>query len=81
MTDVGVVRSEVLEKYRELCRKISHEPNASFVRNWGGATSKSFYLDLIFRGNDKLNFSNRFCDRDVILLSSALEGREQVRLG
>jgi hypothetical protein len=35
--------------------------------------AKSFYLDLIFRGNDKLNFANRFSDRDLILLVSALE--------
>jgi hypothetical protein len=45
------------------------------VRNFSNLTAKSFYLDLVFRGNDKLNFANRFTDRDVILLSSALEGQ------
>jgi hypothetical protein len=68
----------VLEKYKELCRKINHEPNTSFVRNFAALPAKSFYLDLLFRGNDKLNFANRFTDRDLILLTSALEGHEKV---
>ena len=74
MADVQVVRGEVLDKYRQLCGKINHTPNASFVRTFGNATVKSFYLDLVFRGNEKLHFGNRFTDRDIILLSSALEG-------
>ena len=61
-----------------MCRKISHEPNSSFVRNFAAVPAKSFYLDLIFRGNDKLNFANRFSDRDLILLVSALESHEKV---
>ena len=73
MTDIAVVRTEILEKYRELCNKINHTPNTSFVRTFGNSTAKSFYLDLTFRGNDKLHFGNRFTDRDIILLSSALE--------
>ena len=48
------------------------------MRNFSNLAAKSFYLDLVFRGNDKLNFANRFTDRDVILLSSALEGQEKV---
>jgi hypothetical protein len=48
------------------------------VRSLSSTPTKSFYLDLIFRGNDKLNFNNRFTDRDIILLSSALEGQEKV---
>jgi hypothetical protein len=78
MSDIGVVRGEVLEKYKELCRKINHEPNSSFTRNFAAVPAKSFYLDLVFRGNDKLNFANRFSDRDLILLASALEGHEKV---
>ena len=74
MSDIATVRAEVIEKYKELCGKINHTPNTSFVRTFSNATVKSFYLDLVFRGNDKLHFGNRFSDRDIILLSSALEG-------
>ena len=73
MSDIANVRNEILEKYKELCKKINHTPNSSFVRNFSNIAVKSFYLDIVFRGNEKLNFSNRFTDRDIILLSSALE--------
>lgn len=78
MSDVLVIRKEIVYKYQELCKKIEHQSNNSFVRSFGGATTKSFYLDIIFRGNDKLNFNNRFTDRDIILLTSALETHENV---
>ncbi len=62
-----------------MCKKISHEPNNSLVRYLSNPITKSFYLDLVFRGNDKLNFNNRLTDRDLILLTSALDGHENVR--
>lgn len=58
-----------------MCKKISHEPNNSLVRYLANPASKSFYLDVIFKGNDKLNFNNRLTDRDLILLTSALDGQ------
>lgn len=61
-----------------MCQKISHTPNNSLVRYLSNPTAKSFYLDIVFRGNDKLNFSNRLTDKDIILLSSALDGHENV---
>lgn len=79
MTDIAVIRAEILDKYKELCSKINHPPNTSFVRTFGNSNVKSFYLDLVFRGNDKLHFGNRFTDRDIILLSSALENHEKVK--
>ena len=78
MNDTGALRSEITDKYRELCTKIGHEPNTSFVRGFATAPVKSFYLDIIFRGNDKLNFNHRLSDHDVILLSSAFENHEKV---
>lgn len=74
MSDIAIVKTEIVNKYKELCEKISHTPNASFVRTFSSSTVKSFYLDLVYRGNDKLHFGNRFTDRDIILISSALEG-------
>ena len=72
MSDIATVRTEVVNKYKELCQKINHTPNASFVRTFSSSTVKSFYLDLVYRGNDKLHFGHRFTDRDIILISSAL---------
>ena len=61
-----------------MCQKISHNPNNSLTRYLSNPATKSFYLDIIFRVNDKLNFNNRLTDRDLILLSSALDGHENV---
>lgn len=78
MSDVNAIRLEIAEKYASMCKKISHQPNNSFMRYMSNPVAKSFYIDLIFRGNDKLNFNSRLSDRDVILLTSALEGHENV---
>ena len=78
MSDVNSLRKEISDKYIAMCQKISHEPNNSLVRYLSNPVAKSFYLDLIFRGNDKLNFNSRLTDRDIILLTSALEGQENV---
>lgn len=74
MSDVNLIRKQIGEKYVSMCQKISHSPNNSLVRYLENPSTKSFYLDLIFRGNDKINFSNRMTDRDIILLTSALDG-------
>lgn len=74
MTDVNTVRKEIGNKYTNMCEKISHSPNNSLVRYLSTPITKTFYLDIIFRGNDKTNFNNRLTDRDIILLTSALDG-------
>ena len=68
----------MIKKYQELCKKINHEPNHSLVRCFSNPVAKSFYLDVVYRGNDKLNFNNRLTDRDVILMTSALESYENI---
>lgn len=74
MADVNQIRKEISEKYVSMCQKINHAPNNSLTRYLSNPGAKSFYLDLVFRGNDKLNFSHRLTDRDLILLTSALDG-------
>ncbi len=74
MTDINILRKQISDKYTTMCQKINHSPNNSLVRYLVNPTAKSFYLDLIFRGNDKLNFNHRLTDRDLILLSSSLDG-------
>lgn len=74
MTDINTLRKQISDKYITMCQKISHTPNNSLTRYLANPVTKSFYLDIIFRGNDKLNFNNRLTDRDLILLSSAIDG-------
>lgn len=78
MTDVNKVRKEIADKYSAMCQKISHTPNNSLVRYLSNPIQKTFYLDLIFRGNDKTNFNNRLTDRDIILLTSAVDDYKTV---
>lgn len=78
MSDVNEIRKEIAAKYISMCEKISHEPNNSLARYLSNPVAKSFYLDLIFRGNDKLNFNSRLTDRDIILVTSAIEGYQNV---
>lgn len=81
MTEANQIRKEICQKYLSMCQKISHIPNGSLVKYLSTPTTKSFYLDIIFRGNDKLNFTSRLTDRDIILLTRALDGYENVRGG
>ncbi|EAS05339.1 hypothetical protein TTHERM_00695730 (macronuclear) [Tetrahymena thermophila SB210] len=76
------LRSSIAQKYSEHCEKIHHQPNKALIRELvnpshnappndeqGGNTS----LDIIFRGNDKLNFSSRLRDKDLIILCETLQ--------
>ena len=72
MTDINLIRKTLAEKYSEACGKIMHPPNQGIVRVLTNPTVKSFYLDLIYRGNDKVNFAHRMTDKDIILLSEVV---------
>lgn len=72
MTDVSKLRKDIADKYQQLCKKISYDPNNSLVRALSNPVHKSFYLDFVFRGNDKLNFNHRLTDKDLILMVSAM---------
>lgn len=78
------LRASISEKYAEHCSKIHQEPNKSVIRellkpSHVAPPSEDFQgayggdsLDLIFRGNDKLNFTSRLRDRDAIILCEIL---------
>ncbi len=78
MTDITALRTEISQKYTKLSDKIQHKANPALLRYLSTPVPKSFFLDLIFRGNHKLNFNNRVTDRDIILIASALEKYEDV---
>ena len=77
MTDISLIRKTLAEKYSEACGKIMHPPNQGIVRVLTNPTptAKSFCLDLIYRGNDRVNFGHRMTDKD----HSALRGSTGVQ--
>ena len=81
MTDINLIRKTLAEKYSEACGKIMHPPNQGIVRVLTNPTVKSFYLDLIYRGNDKVNFAHRMTDKDIILLSEVVPEYSNVNKG
>lgn len=72
MQDINVLRKDLAKKYSDACRQINHPVNKGFERVLMSPTVKSFYLDLIYRGNDKTNFNHRLADRDLILMAGIL---------
>jgi hypothetical protein len=79
MTDINELRGQLAKKYEEACQKISHPPNKGITRQLQTPVVKSFYLDVIYRGNDKLNFGHRMTDKDVILLADILREHQNVQ--
>lgn len=78
MTDINELRNKLAAGYEEACKKISHPPNKGIVRQLQTPVVKSFYLDVVYRGNDKLNFGHRMTDKDLILLSDLLREHQNV---
>lgn len=73
MEDINEIRKTISNKYTSACHKISHSPNQGIIRQFSNSITQSLYLDFIYRGNDKVNFTHRMTDKDLILLTDALE--------
>ena len=71
-------RDDLLTNYLQKCKDLEVEPNKSLIRYLEEPGAEEFCLDLIFRGNYKLNFNNRFRDNDMIILSSILEEHSEL---
>jgi len=53
---------------------MNHTPNAMLIQNLCEEVSEDVQsLDIIFRGNDKYNFSCRLSDKDIIILCEILQ--------
>ena len=81
MEDINAVRRTVAAKYSSACDNILHRINQGLVRQLTSAVTQSLYLDVVYRGNDKTNFSHRATDKDLILLADALSPHVDVRFG
>lgn len=66
------IRKSIANKYKESSERISHKINQGIVRQFTDPILQSLYLDVIYRGNFKLNFGHRMTDKDLILLTDCL---------
>lgn len=72
--DSQKLKEIISKKYKLECEKASHPQNKSLDRYLSLPISPSLNLiSLIFRGNDKYNFSSRLSDKDLILLCNSLQ--------
>ena len=72
MEDINQIRKSIADRYSSACKNIAHAPNQGIVRQLSASITQSLYLDFIYRGNDKVNFTHRMTDKDLILLTDAL---------
>ena len=78
MEDINFIRKAIADRYASVCKNIAHTPNQGIIRQLGGSVTQSLYLDFVYRGNDKVNFTHRMTDKDLILLTDALEPHTKV---
>jgi len=73
MSHVLDIKAKIAKAYEENCAKAEVTLNKALVRYLNEPEPDPERLNLIFRGNHKLNFSSRLSDEDLILLCSAAE--------
>ena len=60
MQEIVNIRLAMAKKFAENCKNINIEVNKSLCRDFmEPSLVKSEFLDIIFRGNNKLNFTTR----------------------
>ena len=79
--DVQKLKGIIYKKYQLECEKEAHPQNKSLSKMLDlPINSKSQYIDVVFRGNDKYNFSSRLSDKDLsILCESFAESASVIR--
>ena len=72
--DAQKLKEIISKKYEIECDKDSQPKNKSLVKYLGiPINPNSQYIDIIFRGNDKYNFTSRMSNKDLIFLCTAFE--------
>lgn len=68
-----LVKSEVLNEYRENCQQADIEAHEAFCAYLEETYEENDAIDLVIQGNDKYNFTNRIDDKALIVLCQTLE--------
>ncbi|EGR33186.1 hypothetical protein IMG5_060000 [Ichthyophthirius multifiliis] len=76
--NIQQIRNEISHEFLENCQQIKHEANKILISEleYPSRTlqqDSEETLDIVFRGNDKLNFTSRLKDKDIIILSEVLK--------
>ena len=72
--DINAIRALIAENYEKSCFNMGQEPNKSIIREFKIEIPKSIKeLDIVFKGNDKLNFTTRMKSSDLIILCEIFE--------
>ena len=66
-------KQDVLNSYYEKCEGLGLQPHRAFIRYLEETYDENDSLEIIIQGNDKLNFSNRLSDEQVMALCTSLE--------
>jgi len=73
-------RDELLEVYRIKCEENKREANRPFLRYLEDINEEDDAIDIIIRGNDRLNFNYRIEDLDLIVICGTLESYSECLL-
>jgi len=72
--DAHKLKDIISRKYQLECEKDSHPKNKALVKTLDTPIdTKTEFIDLIFRGNNKYHFTSRLVDKDLINLCAAFE--------
>ena len=67
-----LVKTEVLDLYRDKCKTSGVTPHRAFVRYLEETYDENESLEVIIQGNDKLNFTNRVDDKVLLVIEKIL---------
>ena len=68
-----LIKTEVLELYNEKCKARQVTPHRAFVRYLEETYDENDAIEIVIKGNDKLNFSNRIDDKALLAICATLE--------
>ena len=63
----------LLEEYKEACENEGVQAHRAFVMYLEDTMEENDNLEVVIQGNNKLNFSNRLDDKQLIVLCAALD--------
>ena len=82
------MKEKIASDYKNQCDKLSIPANKALWRNFdspirgptngGGDEEDSESINIVFKGNDKLNFSDRMRDKDLIILCQVMENYKEL---
>ena len=67
-----LVKTEVLEFYKSKCAEAQITAHRGFVRYLEETYDENDAIEIVIQGNDKLNFTNRVDDKQLMVICQTL---------